>query len=294
MRDAPKVLEGPPAPEAELRWNRVRRGRGLARGAGHWLRRNAAVLLVYGFLLIAWEIVGSLPSVPAFILPSPSEILHRVARDPGKLVFHSLVTLQEVVLGFLLAVLAGIPLGVLIVSSRFLERLLYPLLVALQAIPKVALAPILVIWFGFGPTSKVTLAFVTATFPIVINTVVGMAQTPPEMIHLMRSLGASGLQTFTKVRLIAAAPHVFGGFKIGITLAMVGAVVGEFIASNSGLGYFLLIANNAFDAPLLFGIVILLSLLSIALFYLIELLEMLVLPRPLRRRASGIRPGAGV
>src|SRR5207245_1023797 len=112
-------------------------------------------------------------------------------------------------------------------------------------------------------TSKVTLAFVTATFPIVINTVVGMAQTPPEMIHLMRSLGASGLQTFTKVRLIAAAPHVFGGFKIGITLAMVGAVVGEFIASNSGLGYFLLIANNAFDAPLLFGIVILLSLLMV-------------------------------
>ncbi len=296
MRDAPKALEDPLAPEAavELRREPVRRGAGLAREAGHWLRRNAAVLLVYGLLLVAWEVVAALPSVPDFILPSPTAILQRVARDPGRLVFHSLVTLQEVVLGFLLAVLAGVPLGVLIVSSRFLERLLYPLLVALQAIPKVALAPILVIWFGFGPTSKVTLAFVTATFPIVINTVVGMAQTPPEMIHLMRSLGASGLQIFTKVRLIAAAPHVFGGFKIGITLAMVGAVVGEFIASNSGLGYFLLVANNAFDAPLLFGIVIVLSLLSVALFYLIELLEMLVLPRPLRRRASNVRPGAGV
>ena len=174
MRDAPKVLEGPPAPEAELRWNRVRRGRGLARGAGHWLRRNAAVLLVYGFLLIAWEIVGSLPSVPAFILPSPSEILHRVARDPGKLVFHSLVTLQEVVLGFLLAVLAGIPLGVLIVSSRFLERLLYPLLVALQAIPKVALAPILVMWLGYGILPKIMVAFLISFFPIVISAVVGM------------------------------------------------------------------------------------------------------------------------
>jgi len=120
-----------------------------------------------------------------------------------------------------------------------------------------------------------------------------MAQTPPEMIHLMRSLGASGLQIFTKVRLIAAAPQVFGGFKIGITLAMVGAVVGEFIAANKGLGYFLLIANNAFDAPLLFGIVILLSLLSVGLFYSIELLEMLVLPRPLRRSAWKVRPGAG-
>jgi NitT/TauT family transport system permease protein len=292
MRDAPKVLAAEPL-GSELR-RALLKPSTHARGAEPgWLRRNAPVLLVYGLLLAAWGIAGSLSSVPAFILPSPLAILHRVARDPGTLVFHSLVTLQEVVLGFLLAVLLGIPLGVLIVWSRLLERLFYPLLVALQAIPKVALAPILVIWFGFGPTSKITLAFVTALFPIVINTVVGMAQTPPEMIHLMRSLGASGLQIFTKVRLIAAAPQVFGGLKIGITLAMVGAVVGEFIAANKGLGYFLLIANNAFDAPLLFGIVILLSLLSIALFYAIELIETLVLPRPLRRSAWKVRPGAG-
>src|SRR5712664_1764539 len=292
MRDAPKVLAAEPL-GSELR-RALLKPSTHARGAEPgWLRRNAAVLLVYGLLLAAWAIAGSLSLVPAFILPSPLAILNRVARDPGTLVFHSLVTLQEVVFGFLLAVLFGIPLGVLIVWSRLLERLFYPMLVALQAIPKVALAPILVIWFGFGPTSKVTLAFVTALFPIVINTVVGLSQTPPEMIHLMRSLGASGLQIFTKVRLIAAAPQVFGGFKIGITLAMVGAVVGEFIAANKGLGYFLLIANNAFDAPLLFGIVILLSLLSVGLFYSIELLEMLVLPRPLRRSAWKVRPGAG-
>jgi NitT/TauT family transport system permease protein len=263
------------------------------RDARGWIRRNAAILLIYALLLAAWAAAGSLSALPAFVLPSPQAILQRVARDPGPLIFHSLVTLQEVILGFLLAVLLGIPLGVLIVWSRLLERLFYPVLVALQAIPKVALAPILVIWFGFGPTSKITLAFVTALFPIVIDTVVGMSQTPPEMIHLMRSLGASGLQIFTKVRLIAAAPQIFGGFKIGITLAMVGAVVGEFIAANKGLGYYLLIANNAFDAPLLFGIVILLSLLSVALFYLVELLEMLVLPRPLRRSAWKVRPGAG-
>ena len=167
-------------------------------------------------------------------------------RDPSFIASHAFVTLQEVLLGFSLAALVSIPVGVVIVSSRSIERALYPLLVSFQAIPKVALAPILVIWFGFGLTSKVSLAFVTAMFPIVINTVIGMAQAPPEMIHLLRSLGASRLQTFTKVRLVAAAPHIFCGFKIGITLAMVGAVVGEFIASNSGLGYFLLIANNAF------------------------------------------------
>src|SRR6266481_3149043 len=289
MHDAPKVLAEPLG--SELRRALLSRAARTRREERSWIRRNVAVLLIYGLVLVAWVVASSLPSVPAFILPSPLAIFQRAARNPGTLIFHSLVTLQEVLLGFLLAVLLGIPLGVLIVWSRLLERLFYPALVALQAIPKVALAPILVIWFGFGPTSKVTLAFVTATFPIVINTVVGMAQTPPEMIHLMKSLGASNLQIFTKVRLIAAAPHVFGGFKIGITLAMVGAVVGEFIASNSGLGYFLLVANNAFDAPLLFGIVILLSLLSIGLFYSIELVEMLVLPRPLRRRALNVRPG---
>jgi NitT/TauT family transport system permease protein len=256
------------------------------------LRRNASVLLTYGLALLLWALAGVLFSVPSYILPSPAAVAERVAREPAMLALHSLVTLQEVALGFLLAVLVSLPLGVLIVRSRPFERTVFPLLVSFQAIPKVALAPILVIWFGFGLTSKVLLAFVTAMFPIVINTVVGMKQTPPEMIHLMRSLEASGLQIFLKVRLPAAAPHIFGGFKIGITLAMVGAVVGEFIAANRGLGYFLLIANGAFDMPLLFGIVILLSLLSVGLFYLIELLEVLVLPRPLRRKTMQIEPGA--
>ena len=254
-------------------------------------RLNAIIILAYVLAIAAWQLASSAFSIPAFILPSPLAILERAARSPGALAFHTLVTLQEVVLGFLLAVLFSIPLGILIVSSRVIERFVYPLLVAFQAIPKVALAPILVIWFGFGLTSKVTLAFVTAMFPIVINTVVGMARTPPEMIHLMRSLGASRLQIFHKVRLPAAAPHIFGGFKVGITLSMVGAVVGEFIASNSGLGNFLLIANNSFDSPLLFAIVIALSLLSVALFYAIELIEALVLPRPLRRKALDLELG---
>jgi len=256
------------------------------------LRSNAAVILTYALALLLWALAGSLLSVPAYILPSPAAIVERIAQEPARLALHSLVTLQEVVLGFLLAVLVSIPLGVLIVRSRTFERVIYPLLVAFQAIPKVALAPILVIWFGFGLTSKVSLAFVTAMFPIVINTVVGMSQTPPEMIHLMRSLEASGTQIFLKIRLPAAAPHIFGGLKIGITLAMVGAVVGEFIAADRGLGYSLLIANSAFDMPLLFGIVILLSALSVGLFYLIELIEVLALPRPLRRKARYAEPGA--
>ncbi len=264
----------------------------VGRVVRRWLRTNGVVIAVYVALFLAWEAGTRVFEVPAFLLPPPSAILARLAENPARLAVHTGTTLQEVLGGFLLGVAVSLPLGLLIVCSRFLERLVYPFLVAFQAIPKVALAPILVVWFGFGPTSKVMLGLVTAMFPIVINTVIGLNQTPPEMIHLMRSLGASSLQTFLKIRLIAAAPYIFGGFKVGITLAVVGAVVGEFIASNSGLGYLLLVANNSFDTAMLFGVVVVLSLMSIVLFYLIELLEALVLPRPLRRKGTDLGTGA--
>jgi NitT/TauT family transport system permease protein len=250
------------------------------------VRAYGPALLLYVALFALWQFGTQALHVPRYVLPTPSDIFAGSMRHPDALLAGSWVTIVEVIEGFLLGVVVSIPLGLAIASSRTVERLVYPLLVAFQAIPKVALAPIMVVWFGFGPGSKVTLGFVTAMFPIVINTVIGLRQTPPEMIHLMRSLGASPLQTFLKVRLFAAAPALFGGFKVGITLAVVGAVVGEFIASNKGLGNMLLAANNAMDTPLLFGIVVVLSVISIALFYLVELIEILVLPKPLRRKAE--------
>ena len=253
-----------------------------------WLRSNAVVIAIYLALFVGWELANRLFRIPEFLVPAPSSVARQLTEDPVRLLTHSLTTLQEVLAGFALGVVVSVPLGLLIAYSRLLERLIYPLLVAFQAIPKVALAPILVVWFGFGPTSKVMLGFVTAMFPIVINTVIGLNQTPPEMVHLMRSLGASRLQTFTKVRIFSAAPYIFGGLKVGITLAVVGAVVGEFIASNSGLGYLLLVANNSFNTPLLFAVVVLLSLMSVGLFYLVELLEVLLLPRPLRRKGTDV------
>jgi NitT/TauT family transport system permease protein len=255
------------------------------------VRSNGIVVAVYVALFVGWEAANRVFSVPEFLVPAPSSVARQLADNPARLLTHSVTTLQEVLGGFALGVVVSVPLGLLIVWSRFLERLIYPLLVAFQAIPKVALAPILVVWFGFGPTSKVMLGFVTAMFPIVINTVIGLNQTPPEMVHLMRSLGASQLQTFTKIRIFTAAPYIFGGFKVGITLAVVGAVVGEFIASNSGLGYLLLVANNSFNTPMLFGVVVLLSLMSVALFYLVEALEVLLLPRPLRRKGTNLGTG---
>jgi NitT/TauT family transport system permease protein len=173
-------------------------------------------------------------------------------------------------------------MGILIVYSPLFERTVYPLLVASQAIPKVALAPILVVWFGFGLMPKVLIAFFIAFFPIVVNTVVGLSRTPPEMIHLMRSLGASPLQILLRVRMMAAMPYIFAGIKIAAAFAVVGAIVGEYIAASSGLGYMQLVANNNFEIPLLFGTLVVLSVMGIAFFYLVELVEVLVLPRPLR------------
>jgi NitT/TauT family transport system permease protein len=256
-----------------------------------WLRFNGAVAVVYVLLVVIWQLASAYLGIPSFLLPSPSAIVDKAIANPGQLLVNAWVTLQEVLIGFLVGVALSIPLGILVVYSRVVERVVYPFLVAFQATPKVALAPILVVWFGFGPSSKTVLALVTAAFPIVINTVVGMNQTPPEMVHLMRSFGASSWQIFVKARLPQAAPYIFGGFKIGITLAVVGAVVGEFIASNSGLGFLLLAANNSIDTPMLFAVVFALAVLSSALFYVIELAELLLLPRPLRRKGGDLQAG---
>ncbi|HYZ16320.1 MAG TPA: ABC transporter permease subunit, partial [Candidatus Acidoferrum sp.] len=156
-----------------------------------FFRSYGPALALYVALLALWQFGEQALHVPRYILPTPLEIVAGSTRHPDALLANAWVTLQEVLLGFLLGVVVSIPLGFAIVSSRTIERLIYPMLVAFQAVPKVALAPILVVWFGFGPGSKVTLGFVTAMFPIVINTVIGLRQTPPEMIHLMRSLGAT-------------------------------------------------------------------------------------------------------
>lgn len=265
-----------------------------SKSSGSPVLRWLSVAAAYALIVLAWQFAGPVFHVPTYVLPPPSDIIHRLAERQHLLLTSTITTLNEVVLGFLVGVVVSIPLALVIVSSRLAERFVYPLLIAFQAVPKVALAPILVVWFGFGMTSKVMLGFVTAMFPIVINTVIGLRQTSPEMIHLMRSLGATPMQTFFKIRIFAAAPFIFGGLKVGITLAVVGAVVGEFIASNSGLGNMLLTSSNAFDTPLLFGVVLMLSLVSVVLFYAVELIERLVLPKPLRTSGEGAQRGAGL
>lgn len=234
--------------------------------------------LTFLVLLGLWELAISAFRVPDYVIPPPSQILGEMIKQLPMLWGHTLVTTGEVVVGFVLSVVVGVPLAVLIVYSPFFERTIYPLLVSSQTIPKVAVAPIFLFWFGFGPTPKILVAFLIAFFPIVIATVVGLRSIEPEMIYLARSMGASPLLTFTKVRLPNALPSLFGGLKVAITLAVVGAVVGEFVGADKGLGYVIVLANGALNTKLVFASIAFLSLLGIVLFFAVEVVERLLLP----------------
>lgn len=251
-----------------------------------WLRHTAPALIAFLIFVGLWEAACVLFSIPSYLLPSPWAIGVSIAENWRPLIQHGAVTLLESALGLALSIVLSIPVGILIVYSRWIERTVYPFLVASQAIPKVALAPIFVVWFGFGLLPKVLIAFFIAFFPIVVNTVVGLSRTPPEMLYLMRSLGASQHETLLRVRIVGAAPYIFAGIKIAAAFAVVGAIVGEFIAADSGLGYLQLVANSNFQIPLLFATLVVLSIMGIGLFYLVILIEMVMLPRPLRQKTA--------
>jgi NitT/TauT family transport system permease protein len=172
-----------------------------------------------------------------------------------------------------MGVAIGIPLSLLIFYSRAFEKAVYPLLVALQTIPKVALAPILVLYLGYGWAPKITLAFLIALFPIVISTVVGLQSLDKNLVNLVRSMGANEMQTFFKVRLPAALPNIFGGFKVAISLSVIGAVIGEYVAAERGLGYLQLQANSLFDTTLNFASVVAISALGVSLYFILDFIE---------------------
>lgn len=264
-----------------------REASGDARGtaaARRWRSRLAwysvylypAAAIVLG--LIAWEIASRAGYFPRYLLPSPTGIARRFAELRGVIVRESLVTLQEILLGFGFSVLIGIPLAVALVSSRTFDRAVYPLIVGSQVVPKVGIAPLFLVWFGFGLTSKVLVAFLIAFFPIVISTVVGLRSIEVEKLYVARAAGANPFQLFRLVRLPHALPSIFGGMKVSITLAVVGAIVGEFVAAESGVGRLLLSANGNMDTELLFAGMLALVVIGVVLFLLMEGLERLMLP----------------
>ena len=242
------------------------------------LSRSAVPAATLAGAIVVWELASRGLRIPKFIMPAPSEIAAEAWEWRYRFLGHTWVTLYETLGGFALSIVVAVPLATLIVYSPWMRRAIYPLIVLLQAVPKIAVAPVLLLVIGYGEFSKVIVAFLVAFFPIVVDTATGLAATPPELLELSRSYRASALKTFVKVRFPMALPFFFSGLKVAITLAVIGAVVGEFIGSDKGLGYVILSATSYWKTELAFASMILLSLIAILLFGAVCLVERFVCP----------------
>ena len=229
-------------------------------------------------IVIIWHYYVVLLKVPLIILPGPLAVAVAMGTEAKILMEEAWVTSLECIYGFLLAMGIGIPIAVVMTYSRMANLMFYPLLVASQSIPKVAIAPILLVWFGTGMQSKLAMALVIAFFPVVVDTATGLRSTSPELLELARSLQCSRLQTFFKIQLPSALPSIFSGAKIAVTLAVIGAVIGEFMGSNEGLGNLLLTANSQLNTPLVWASLIVLSMLGMILYGVVVLAEKFLMP----------------
>jgi len=232
--------------------------------------------IVLSLLLWHWFCVQF--KIPTSALPTPVQVFDAAVARWDLLLSESWVTLKETLYGFLLALALGIPIAVAVSNSVTLNLMFSPILVALQSVPKVALAPILLVWFGTGIESKLAIAWLVAFFPIVVDTSAGLQSTPRELLELARSLRASRWQVFTKVQFPAALPFVITGSKVAVTLAVIGAVIGEFVGSSEGLGFLLLSATSQINTPLAFAALFALALLGIVAYLLVVVVERLLAP----------------
>lgn len=230
------------------------------------------------FIVAIWILACWAGDVPTVVLPTPDKVLHAFINRFDLLVSEGWVTLKETLYGFVLAVVIGIPLAVAVANSRPLNLMFYPLLIGLQSVPKVALAPIILVWLGTGIESKLAIVWLVAFFPIIVDTTAGLRSTPRELLELAHSLRATPMQIFLKVQFPAALPFVLTGAKVAITLAIIGAVIGEFVGSSEGLGFLLLSATSQLDTPLAFASLFALSFLGVFVYLLVELAERMVAP----------------
>ncbi len=235
------------------------------------------LLAIVGGVAVWYAIIYFL-NMPHYILPRPERILVEIFQQYHLMLQHGWVTTYEAVAGFLLGVAIGVPCAVLIVWSEPVGRALMPLLIFSQTMPKVAIAPLFLLWFGFGILPKVVVAFLICFFPIVISMATGLRSVETEMLELVRSMSATKLQVFFKARVPTSLPFLFSGLKVSITLSVIGAIVGEFVGSNSGLGYLVLVANGSVDTPLLFAVLIILACIGFGLYGVVSLLEPLFIP----------------
>ena len=247
-------------------------------------------LFVVAALFGVWEASVRLADVAEWLLPPPSRIFAELYNSRALLWTHTLVTLQEVLLGFAVALGAGVVLALGIAFSRLIQRFLYPFVIASQTIPIIAIAPLLLIWAGYGIMPKVIVVALIAFFPIVVNMVDGLKAVDPDMVSMMRTFGASRWQVFTKLQVPTSLPHLFSGIKIAVAVSVIGAVIGEWVGASRGLGYLMTRSIPQFQTDRVFAAILILSVMGIVLFIVAALAERITLPwhhTERRRRATG-------
>jgi NitT/TauT family transport system permease protein len=234
--------------------------------------------LLLGFVYVFWWFVTAREMVAPYLIPSPGRVWETIADESSLLISMSLGTLYATVVGFLAAAAVGLLTAILIVYSPTMERSIYPIILVAQVIPKIAIAPILVVWFGLGMTPNIILAVLIAFFPVVISGVAGLRSVDPEHLDLAATMGATRLVTFIKVRFPGSLPHLFSGLKVAITLAVVGAIVGEFVGAGEGLGSLLQRASGSLNSGLLFASLLCMGVIGIVLFLVVEVADRLIMP----------------
>jgi ABC-type nitrate/sulfonate/bicarbonate transport system permease component len=239
-----------------------------------WLAPAALLALLIG----GWELLAKLGHVENYLLPAPSEVASALWNDRDLLAPDTWVTAREVLLGFALALAVGVAVAIVLHLSPVLRRAAYPLVVASQAVPVIVIAPILVIWFGFGITPKLIVIALICFFPIVVNTLDGLEGTDRDQVKMMRTLGASRLDLLRRLELPASLPFLFSGAKVAVAVAVIGAVFGELVGSDAGLGHAIQVGTAQLETARVFAAVLILSLMAIALFGLIALLERRAVP----------------
>jgi putative hydroxymethylpyrimidine transport system permease protein len=275
--DAPRVAGSEASRGATARVGR-RRVTGWLDRARRWPAQAWPPAALLALFLLAWEAGVHVLDLPFYILPSPGRIARLLVADQSLLLAQAAVTLEEVLLGFAIAFVIGIVLALLIFSSRTIERAVYPLIIATQTVPVFAIAPLLVVWFGYGLPSKIAMAALIVFFPIVVNTVDGLRAADPDMVNLLLILGARPAQVLLKIRVPAALPFVFSGTRIAVATSVIGAVIGEWVGATQGLGFLMIHANAQLHVDLVFAAIVYLSVMALLLFGAVSLLEWTALP----------------
>lgn len=241
----------------------------------YWILPTMIIIAI----MIVWEFWVKIFGIQQWLLPPPTAILSEMFESRDLFLTHTLVTITEVILGFICALVVGIVLAGAISYSNIVERVAYPFVIASQTVPVIVIAPLLLIWIGYGILPKIIVVMLISFFPIVVNTVDGLKSTDTEMMNMLRTLGASKRQQFFKVRVPCSIPFLFSGMRIAITLSVIGAVIGEWVGSSAGLGYLMIRSAPQFLTDRVFASIIILSIMGITLFFLVALIEKLFVQR---------------